>query len=112
MNADILGGKPPSVFFYALAGGSALACALVLLASCQLPIQVPEEARLLYFGPVTDAKQIDQVLPTDELEDSPRQIYLYDEDLKKVVAVRTVDAKHRDLDFVWDPTHRYRVYIL
>ena len=86
-------------------------CALVWLAACQLPIQVPEEARLLYFGPVTDEKQIDHVLPTDELEDSPRQVYLYDEDLKKVVAVRTVDGKHRDLDFPWIPEHRYRVYI-
>ena len=29
--ADVLGGKPPSVFFYALAGVSVLACAGVLV---------------------------------------------------------------------------------
>jgi hypothetical protein len=87
-------------------------CILGLLAplsACQQSPQVPEDAKLLYFGPVTRATQIDEVLPLEK-DDPPRQVYVYDDTTGKVVAVRTVDAQHRDLNFQWIPAHQYRVY--
>ena len=87
----------------------AFICAFVLLAACAP--SVPEDARLLYYGEVTDPQQITDVLPMDEIADSPRQVYISDD--SKVIAVRTLDAKHHDLNLniSWQPGHKYRVYI-
>jgi hypothetical protein len=89
----------------------AFICAFALLAACKLPPDVPEDARLLYYGPVNDSKQINDILSSDEINDSPHQVYVYDDEAGKVVEVRTIDAKHRELNISWLPGHRYRVYI-
>jgi hypothetical protein len=83
---------------------------LAPLAACQMfGPQVPDDARLLYFGPVEKSEQISSILPMD-VSEVPRQIYIYDDTAGKVVAVRTVDGHHRDLNFSWIPGHQYRVY--
>jgi hypothetical protein len=89
----------------------AFICAFVLLAPlAACGPQVPEDARLLYYGTVDSSQQITQILPMDELNDSPHQVYIYDEKVNKVVAVRTLDVKHHDLNFFWETEHKYRVY--
>jgi len=87
-------------------------CILGLLAplsACQQAPEVPEDAKLLYFGPVNHPDEIASMLPLDK-DDPPRQVYIYDETTGKTVAVRTVDAGHRDLNYQWVSTHQYRVY--
>jgi len=37
-------------------------------------------------------------------------VYVYDDSAGKVVAVRTVDGHHRDLNFSWVEGQRYRIY--
>jgi hypothetical protein len=82
---------------------------LALLSSCQQPLDVPDEAKLLYYGPVENSGQISGILPLEQ-GDPARQVYVYDDTTHGVVAVRTVDAGHRDLNFSWVQGHRYRVY--
>ncbi|MGD0769352.1 MAG: hypothetical protein ABSB42_14310 [Tepidisphaeraceae bacterium] len=87
-------------------------CAVGLLASlsaCQQTPDVPENARLLYYGPVEKPDQINGILSMDEI-DSAHQVYVYDDSAGKVVAVRTVDGHHRDLNFSWVEGQRYRIY--
>jgi hypothetical protein len=89
-----------------------LICILGLLAplsACQQTPEVPDEAKLLYYGPVQNSAQITGILPLDE-NDYARQVYVYDDTTGKVVAVRTVDGKHRDLNFAWISGHQYRIY--
>jgi hypothetical protein len=88
-------------------------CVLWLLASaaaCSQTPEVPEDAKLLYYGPVSTPNQISDILPLDP-QDPPRQVYVYDDSTHGVVAVRTVDAHHRDLNFTWILGHQYRVYL-
>jgi hypothetical protein len=77
--------------------------------ACQQTPSVPDDAQLLYYGPVENSRQISGILPIDE-NDSARQVYLYDETLGRVVAVRTVDGQHKDMSFAWVQGHKYRVY--
>jgi hypothetical protein len=86
-----------------------LSCLLGSLSACQQTPDVPDEAKLLYYGPVASSTQISGILPMDE-SDAGRQVYIYDETTHKVVAVRTVDGHHRDLNFSWVQGHQYRVY--
>ena len=69
-----------------------------------------EHRWLLYYGTVDSSQQITQILPMDEINDAPHQVYIYDDKTNKVVAVRTLDAKHHDFNFPWEPLHKYRVY--
>jgi hypothetical protein len=85
-------------------------CVLAGLSACQQTPDVPDDAKLLYYGPVTNGDQISSILPMDP-RDPARQVYVYDDSSGKVVAVRTVDAAHRDLNFTWVSGHRYRVYL-
>jgi hypothetical protein len=81
-----------------------------LLASlCACQVDVPEDAKLLYYGPVDNSSQINGILPLEQ-GDPARQVYVYDDTTHGVVAVRTVDAGHRDLNIVWVPGHKYRIY--
>jgi hypothetical protein len=82
---------------------------LTPLSACQQTPEVPDDAKLLYYGPVTSNGQITGILPMDE-SDNARQVYVYDDTTGKVVAVRTVDGHHRDLNYSWIPGHQYRVY--
>jgi hypothetical protein len=82
---------------------------LALLCACQQSPDLPDEAKLLYYGPVDNSGQISGILPLEQ-GDPARQVYVYDDTMGKVVAVRTVDAGHRDLNFSWVQGHRYRVY--
>src|SRR5271170_6189853 len=82
---------------------------LALLSACQMAPGVPDEAKLLYYGPVDNSGQISGILPIEQ-GDPARQVYVYDDTTHEVVAVRTVDAGHRDLNFSWVQGHRYRVY--
>jgi hypothetical protein len=82
---------------------------LALLGACQMAPDVPEDAKLLYYGPVDNSAQISGILPLEQ-GDPGRQVYVYDDMTHEVVAVRTVDASHRDLNFSWVQGHRYRVY--
>jgi len=82
---------------------------LASLSACQQAPDVPDEAKLLYYGPVDNSEQISGILPLDQ-EDTGRQVYVYDDTTHEVVAVRTVDGRHRDLNFTWVQGHRYRVY--
>lgn len=83
---------------------------LTALSACQQTPEVPDDAKLLYYGPVGNSDQIAQTFHLDP-EDPARQIYVYDETLRKVVAVRTVDAHNHDLNFNWISGHQYRVYM-
>jgi hypothetical protein len=89
-------------------------CASVLAAAalcgCSSSPDVPEDSRLLFYGPVDHPDDIQAMLPVDEGMPA-RSVYIYDDDDGKVVAVRTVDAHHRDLNFVWRSDHKYRIYI-
>ena len=82
---------------------------LASLSACQQTPEVPDEAKLLYYGPVDNSDQISGILPLEE-SDSGRQVYVYDDSTHQVVAVRTVDGHHRDLNFIWVQGHQYRVY--
>ena len=82
---------------------------LACLSACQQTPDVPDEAKLLYYGPVENSGQISGILPLEQ-GDAARQVYVYDDLTGKVVAVRTVDAGHRDLNFEWVQGHRYRIY--
>ena len=79
------------------------------LLACQQNLAVPDDATLVYYGPVTTSTQIGGMLPMDQ-EDLNRQVYVYDDNLGKIVAVRTVDGQHRDVNFQWVQGHRYRIY--
>jgi hypothetical protein len=92
---------------FALLVGALLSSAL--LAGCQVSPDVPDDAKLLYYGPVDQGTSIAQIIPMEK-GDSPRQVYVYDDTTGKVVAVRTVDFDHRDLAFQWKPNHEYRIY--
>jgi len=80
-----------------------------LLCACQMPVDVPDDAKLLYYGPVDNSRQISGILPLEK-DEPGRQVYVYDDTTHVVVAVRTVDADHRDLNIVWVQGHQYRVY--
>jgi hypothetical protein len=82
---------------------------LMGLCACQEMVDVPGDAKLLYYGPVDSSSEISRILPMED-GDTGRQVYVYDETTHGVVAVRTVDGRHRDLNFVWVQGHQYRVY--
>jgi hypothetical protein len=91
----------------------AFICAVLLLAplaACHMAPDVPEDAKLLYYGPVTDSHEVEGLLQQQDW-DSSHQIYVFDDKEGKVVEVRTVDAKHQQLNIDWQPGRKYRIYI-
>jgi hypothetical protein len=91
----------------------AFICAVVLLAplaACHMAPDVPEDAKLIYYGPVTDSQQVESLLQLDQ-NDSAHQVYVFDDKEGKVVEVRTVDEKHQKLNISWQPDRKYRIYV-
>lgn len=88
-------------------------CASLLaagLCACGTTPDVPGDAKLMYYGPVSHPETLESMMPVTE-EGGPLEVYIYDDTDQKVVAVRTIDSHHRDLDFVWRSDHQYRIYV-